>query len=107
MTMKLRLFWLFIFLTLSLTACSTSSDVLNVAAQGKTGVDERIGRVENGLLPAVMIKGQTSAMKLAERMAYYKVPGLSVAVINDGKIEWARGYGVVEKDGGKPVTADT
>ena len=31
-------------------------------------------------------------MKLAERMAHYKVPGLSVAVINDGKIEWARGY---------------
>jgi CubicO group peptidase (beta-lactamase class C family) len=54
-----------------------------------------------------MIKGQTTAMKLAERMAHYKVPGLSVAVINDGKIEWARGYGVVEKDGDRPVTADT
>ncbi len=49
-----------------------------------------------------MIKGQTKAMKLAERMAHHKVPGLSVAVINDGKLEWTRGYGVIEKDGDKP-----
>ncbi len=105
--MKLRLVCLLILIALSLNACHASSDAAPAAAQGKTGAAERIQRVENGLLPAVMIKGQTSAMKLAERMAYYKVPGLSVAVINDGKIEWARGYGVVEKDGDKPVTADT
>jgi len=80
---------------------------VNVAAQGQAGVADRIQRVENGLLPAITIKGQTSTMKLSERMAYYKAPGLSVAVINNGKIEWARGYGVVEKDGSKPVTADT
>jgi CubicO group peptidase (beta-lactamase class C family) len=104
--MKLRLSWVLAFAALSLNACRTSSDAAPVTAQGQASA-ERIQRVENGLLPAVMIKGQTTAMKLADRMAHYKVPGLSVAVINDGKIEWARGYGVVEKDGGKPVTADT
>lgn len=105
--MKLRLVCLLTLVALSLNACRASSGVALVAAQGQAGVAERIQRVENGLLPAVMIKGQTSAMKLAERMAHYKVPGLSVAVINDGKIEWARGYGVVERDGDRPVTADT
>jgi CubicO group peptidase (beta-lactamase class C family) len=105
--MKLRLVCLLILVALSLNACRASSGVAPVAAQGQAGVAERIQRVENGLLPAIMIKGQTTAMKLADRMAHYKVPGLSVAVINDGKIEWARGYGVVEKDGDKSVTADT
>jgi CubicO group peptidase (beta-lactamase class C family) len=105
--MKLRLCWLLILVVLGLNACRASSGATPVAAQGRAGVAERIQRVENGLLPAIMIKGQTRAMKLAERMAHYKVPGLSVAVINDGKIEWARGYGVVEKDGDKSVTADT
>jgi CubicO group peptidase (beta-lactamase class C family) len=105
--MKLRLCWLLILVALGLNACRASSGATPVAAQGQAGVAERIQRVENGLLPAIMIKGQTKAMKLAERMAHYKVPGLSVAVINDGKIEWARGYGVVEKDGDKSVTADT
>ncbi|HEY7183136.1 MAG TPA: serine hydrolase [Blastocatellia bacterium] len=101
--MKLRLVCLLILVALILNACHAASD----AAQGQANVAERIQRVENGLLPAVGIKGQSSAMKLAERMAHYKVPGLSVAVVNDGKIEWARGYGVIEKDGDKPVNPDT
>jgi CubicO group peptidase (beta-lactamase class C family) len=106
--MKLRFVWLLtLVVALSLIAWRASSDGVKVAEQGKAGVSERIQRVENGLLPAVLIKGQTTAMKLADRMAHYKVPGLSVAVINDDKIEWARGYGVVEKDSGKSVTADT
>jgi CubicO group peptidase (beta-lactamase class C family) len=88
-------------------AVSLNSPRVAAPLQNEATVRERVQRVENGLLPAVVIKGQTAPMKLAERMAHYKVPGLSVAVINDGRIEWARGYGVVEKDGGKPVTADT
>src|SRR5215470_15543775 len=105
--MKLRFVCLLILVALGLNACRASSDAAPVAAQGQAGVAEQIQRVENGLLPAAGIKGQSSAMKLAERMAHYKVPGLSVAVINNGKIEWARVYGLVEKDGAKPVTPDT
>jgi CubicO group peptidase (beta-lactamase class C family) len=105
--MKLRFVYLLILVALSLNASHAPSGAPPVAAQGQSGVAERIQRVENGLLPAVRIKGQTTAMKLAERMAFYKVPGLSVAVINDGKIEWARGYGMIEKGGDKSVNADT
>jgi CubicO group peptidase (beta-lactamase class C family) len=105
--MKFRLICSLILFTLGLGAYRALPDAMSAAAQNQAGVAERIQRVENGLLPAVIIKGRTTAMKLAERMAHYKVPGLSVAVINNGKIEWARGYGVVEKDGDKPVTPDT
>ncbi len=105
--MKFRLVCLLVVVALGLGAYRASSDAMSVAAQSQASVAERIQRVENGLLPAIIIKGQTTAMKLAERMAHYKVPGLSVAVINEGKIEWARGYGVVEKDGDKSVSADT
>ena len=35
-------------------------------------------------------------MTLADRMKFYKVPGVSIAVINNGKIEWAKGYGALE-----------
>lgn len=43
---------------------------------------------------------------LAEVMAAAGVPGIGVAVIDNGRIVWARGYGVVEV-GGAPVTSDT
>jgi len=78
------------------------------ASAQNDSLNERIRRVENGLLPLVVIKGEPDpAMKLTDRMRFYKTPGVSVAVINNGKIEWARGYGVLETGGNKPVTPDT
>ena len=43
---------------------------------------------------------------LANRMKELHVPGVNIAVIHEGKIEWARGFGVRSSDG-PPVTADT
>jgi CubicO group peptidase (beta-lactamase class C family) len=57
----------------------------------------RIERVENGLLPPTVMKGETPVrMRLTDRMQFFKTPGVSVAVINNGQVEWARGYGVLE-----------
>lgn len=87
---------------------STASYETQNGTRGSSIVAERIKRVENGLLPPVVIKGQTvSAMNLADRMQFYKTPGLSVAVINNGQIEWARGYGVLGKGGSEVVTPET
>jgi len=49
-----------------------------------SGADSRLKRVEQGLLPAVLVKGDPS-WSIEERMKHYKVPGLSVAVINNHK----------------------
>jgi CubicO group peptidase (beta-lactamase class C family) len=40
-------------------------------------------------------------------MEHYDVPGVSVAVINDGTLEWARGYGVLESGANKAVDTET
>ena len=37
----------------------------------------------------------------------FNVPGVSIAVIKDFKIDWARGYGTADVEAGTPVTADT
>jgi CubicO group peptidase (beta-lactamase class C family) len=86
---------------LFLAACASTTVPQNAAAP------DRISRVENGLLPATIIKGQDASMKLAERMAFHKVPGVSIAVINEGKLEWAKGYGVLETKGANAVTTET
>jgi CubicO group peptidase (beta-lactamase class C family) len=44
---------------------------------------------------------------LSELMELDNVPGVSIAVINQGAIEWARGYGVVEAGGNQEVTPET
>jgi CubicO group peptidase (beta-lactamase class C family) len=66
----------------------------------------RIERVEKGLLPAVLIKGDPG-WTIQERMKYYKVPGVSVAVINDFKIDWAKAYGVKDTETNEPVSTET
>ena len=63
-----------------------------------SSLEERIQRVDNGLIRAVVIKDQPiEKWNIADRMKHYKVPGVSIAVINNYKIEWAKGYGVKTK----------
>ena len=71
-------------------------------------IEQRVQRVENGLLPATVLQGEPPLrMKLAERMKFYRTPGVSIAVINNGKLEWARGYGYQSAGGQQPVTTET
>jgi CubicO group peptidase (beta-lactamase class C family) len=44
---------------------------------------------------------------LGELMDRFHVPGLSVAVMRDFKIVWAKGWGVADVETGTPVTAET
>lgn len=44
---------------------------------------------------------------ILELMRKRKVPGLSLAIVQDGKIVRAQGYGVIEAGGTAPVTPDT
>jgi CubicO group peptidase (beta-lactamase class C family) len=64
-----------------------------LGAQPSVAVEQRIQRIENALLPPVLLQGEaTSTTKLTDRMAALRVPGVSVAVLHDGKIKWARGF---------------
>jgi CubicO group peptidase (beta-lactamase class C family) len=44
---------------------------------------------------------------LFDRMEHYNVPGVSIAVINNDEIEWAKGYGTLEVGSDKFVTPNT
>jgi CubicO group peptidase (beta-lactamase class C family) len=82
---------------LSLSSCALDPEALT---------EERIARVERGLLGEYG-NPPWARMDLAERMEYYHVPGVSIAVINDFQIEWTRGYGVLKAGKSEPVTPGT
>jgi CubicO group peptidase (beta-lactamase class C family) len=44
---------------------------------------------------------------LEELMKKFRVPGVSVAVIRDFKVHWAKGYGIADVETGAPVDART
>lgn len=72
--------------------------------QSTPPVEGRIARVESSLVPR---KPNAPKHALSERMAFYKVAGLSIAVVNEGKVEWAKGYGTMEPGGGRAVDTRT
>jgi CubicO group peptidase (beta-lactamase class C family) len=93
-----------LFLLLALSVFALGSD--SVRAPAQSGADPRIARVENGLLPPVLIKGQT-AWNILDRLKLHKVPGVSVAVFSNYEVQWAKGYGVMDNETKEPVTEKT
>ncbi len=67
-----------------------------------------IDKIENSLLPAIIIEGDSlETYNIYDRMEYYKVPGVSIAFINEGEIKWAKGYGYLTADIIIPVNENT
>ncbi|HEY0750636.1 MAG TPA: serine hydrolase domain-containing protein [Chitinophagaceae bacterium] len=70
-------------------------------------VEERIRKVENSLAGWVWMEDSVNTWNLEKRMKEQNIHGLSIAVINNGKLEWAKGYGFADTASKKPVTIET
>ncbi len=93
-------------ITLSAACLITSAHAATLPSQDEG--ERRIGRVVNGLLAETAIDNHYApGATLKDRMAYYHTPGVSVAVVNNYKVEWARGFGVKESGKRDPVTETT
>jgi CubicO group peptidase (beta-lactamase class C family) len=69
---------------------------------------ERISRIENGLQPNLQIQGDSIPnYNIEERLKELGIPGVSIAVINEGQIEWAKGYGIADSSENRAVTIET
>lgn len=74
---------------------------------GENSSKQRADAVERNLAPMYFLEGQpTIHANLLQRMAELHVPGVSIVAIHNGRLDWARGYGVAAL-GGPAVTPDT
>ena len=89
--------------SLYLTACMAT-----LCASGAQADDSAaIARIEASLRPLVALAGAPiPPASLQAEMKRLNVPGVSVAVIQDGKVAWTRGYGVAWT-GGPAITPQT
>ncbi len=70
--------------------------------------EPQIDQVITHLLPETAFEHQFGPpSRLAERMTYYKTPGVSIAVIHDDTIVWARGFGIRTWGTSEPVQEHT
>lgn len=90
------------FLLFSITLIS------NCFAQKDGQIQSEISVIENGLIKNIQIKGDSAqTFNIQERMDYYKVPGVSIAVVENGEIKWAKGYGYANTETGTKVDINT
>ena len=93
-----------IFLTLLLICSSTL--LFSQRQKYNDEVENKIKQVETNLSSAIVVEGDAN-WSLVERMKFYHVKGVSIAVIKDYKIEWARGYGWADSSEHRPVATST
>lgn len=76
-------------------------------AQSPTAQDP-LAALEHGLRPSLLAAGEpVPRWSLAERMRHYKVPGVAIAIVKNGEVVRAAGYGVRETGTQDKVDADT
>ena len=78
------------------------------ALQAPTATDSAEARrsaVETLVTPEPWVAGHEFSIEA--RMRELRVPGVSVAVIHEGRIDWAAGYGVRDAATQEPVTTET
>lgn len=79
-----------------------------LAAQVPADQAAHVARIEKSLVPAVAVMGRPVPLAtIQERMARFGVPGVSIAVVDSGRMLWAKGYGVADAAKRTPVTVTT
>lgn len=110
----------FALLTFSLPGCKTGKSTLppkaKIEAQPAPPPVEQVPSTptlldqalsfEQKLRPTVIAQN-AHPFTLQERMQAHHVPGVAVAIIEDGKVVAAQGYGVLQAGKNNPVNADT
>ena len=96
----------------ALAACvAPAASAQSTPAPGKSAQAdnaEHIQRIEENA--AVISQGENKPpikLSLQDLMEKFKVPGLSIAVIDNFQVIWAKGYGVIGTDSKTPVTTKT
>lgn len=70
-------------------------------------IQDTIRMVENNLSGQVLIQDSVNTYNLQQRMAGNKVHGLSIAVVRNYQVQWAKAYGFADTASKRPVTVHT
>ena len=83
---------------------------ISVISQSKTSatIEAEQSNIEASLLPPLIIKSaKKNFSSIEKKMEELNTPGVSVAVAKDGKLHWAKGYGIANTKTGQKVDNNT
>jgi CubicO group peptidase (beta-lactamase class C family) len=89
-----------------ITFLFTTGGYTQISKNYSQEVSDRIARVENNLISWVKVDSVRN-WNLVQRMKDLRVNGVSIAVIDNYKIDWAKSYGLADTLEGIAVTSET
>ncbi len=101
-----RRYLLPLILLFDLSAAPLSAQPSSLEGAPSATAAARQRAVESGLLPYVPVAGMPG-WNLRDRMRFHRVPGVSIAVVHNYKIDWVAGYGLADTLKKTPVTPQT
>ena len=91
-----------LFLLIIVFACSPQKETSN------SELKDRIQRIENSLIPSLQIaREEVARYNINDRLKELGIPGLSMAVVANGKVEWAKAYGMADSSENRRMTTET
>jgi CubicO group peptidase (beta-lactamase class C family) len=85
-------------------ALLASSAIFAGGVQAQENAQAFMARIE---APQAVVDEEFDRYSIEELMEKLHVPGVSIAVVKDFKLHWAKGYGVADKESGRPVDTET
>ncbi len=70
-------------------------------------IDARIERIENNLQKQLQIEGENERFNIEDRLRELGIPGVSIAVVINGELDWAKGYGMADSSENRTVDSNT
>ena len=91
-----------------LVSLVASSLAVARSPQNDDAIETRIQRIENNLQPTFQVSGRpVPKSNIDDRLEELGIPGLSIAFVNNGKIQWAKGYGSADVSERRKVDTNT
>jgi CubicO group peptidase (beta-lactamase class C family) len=88
--------------------CFVLAAAVGIPAACGEPADPGIEAIESGLLPPITAKGHKIPRRpITARMKELRVPAVSIAVLRNSTIRWAKAYGLADAAAGRPATPET
>jgi CubicO group peptidase (beta-lactamase class C family) len=78
-----------------------------VASASADDTAARVARIEHGLGPQVRVKGESQGSSIEDQLRAHHTPGVSLAIIHDYRVVFAKAYGIADTTTGARLTDTT
>jgi CubicO group peptidase (beta-lactamase class C family) len=99
---------LLLFIAVSTSARPKARPACDAYQPARTDIPEDVAQLIQQIeAPQVPYRQGLDGLTLQEVMKHFHTPGVSIALIKDFKVLWAKGYGVADEKTRRPVQVDT